>query len=137
MRSEMIIDVHAHYYPRRYLELIGRPELPPTEAAALAGQDIAERLVLLDRTGVDTQVLSVSQAQPYLPDPSAAAEAARVVNEEYIGLCDAYRGRFLTMLLCLVKGFVWHFLGLISGVLKDDERGSLLGCGQDREGPLG
>ena len=43
----------------------------------------------------------------------------------------------ITMLLCLVKGFVWHFPGLISGVLKDGERGSLLGCGHDREGPLG
>src|SRR5262245_44764311 len=28
----------------------------------------------------------------------------------------------ITMLLCLVKGFVWHFPGLISGVLKDGER---------------
>lgn len=92
----MIIDVHAHYYPRRYLELIGRPDLPPRTAAALAGQDVAERLAMLDQTGVDTQVLSVSQAQPYLPDAAAAAEAAKVVNEEYVDLCDAHRGRFLT-----------------------------------------
>jgi len=26
------------------------------------------------------------------------------------------------MLLCLVKGFAWHFSGLISGVLKDGEQ---------------
>jgi 6-methylsalicylate decarboxylase len=91
----MIIDVHAHYYPPRYLELIGRPDLPPTVAAALAGQDIAGRLALLDRSGIGTQVLSVSQAQPYLPDPGAAAEAAKVANEEYVSLCDAHRGRFL------------------------------------------
>src|SRR5260370_40266303 len=37
-----------------------------------------------------------------------------------------------TMLLCAVKGFVWHFPGLIFGVVKVGERGSLLGCGQDR-----
>ena len=92
----MIIDVHAHYYPRRYLDLIGRPGLPPTAAAALAGQDIAERLAPLDQLGIGTQVLSVSQAQPYLPDSDAAAEAAKVANEEYIALCDAHRGRFLT-----------------------------------------
>jgi 6-methylsalicylate decarboxylase len=92
----VIIDVHAHHYPRRYLELIGRPELPPAEAAGLAGLGIPERLALLDRTGIGTQVLSVSQAQPYLPDPGAAAEAAKVVNEEYVSLCDAHRGRFLT-----------------------------------------
>jgi hypothetical protein len=41
------------------------------------------------------------------------------------------------MLLCLVKGFMWHFPGLISGILKDGEWGSLLDCGHDREGPLG
>jgi hypothetical protein len=41
------------------------------------------------------------------------------------------------MLLCLVKGFMGHFPGLISGILKDGERGSLLDFGHDREGPLG
>jgi 6-methylsalicylate decarboxylase len=91
----VIIDVHAHYYSKRYLELIGRPELPPA-AAALAGQSLAERLALLDKAGIGTQVLSVSQAQPYLPDAAAAAEAAKVANEEYAGLCDTHRGRFLT-----------------------------------------
>jgi predicted TIM-barrel fold metal-dependent hydrolase len=94
-RQEMIIDVHAHYYPPRYLDLIGRPGLPPAAAAALAGQSIGERLALLDRTGIDTQVLSVSQAQPYLPDPRRAAEAAKAGNDLYADLCAAYQGRFL------------------------------------------
>ncbi len=92
----MIIDVHAHYYPARYLDLLGRPDVPPRGPAALAAQGIAERVDLLDRSGIDIQVLSASQAQPYLPDPRAAAEAAKVANEEYIGLCAAHRGRFLT-----------------------------------------
>ena len=35
------------------------------------------------------------------------------------------------------QGIRVAFPGLISGVLKDGERGSLLGCGHDREGPLG
>lgn len=93
----MIIDVHAHYYPARYLELISRPGLPSAEAAALAGQGIGERLALLDRTGIDTQVLSVSQAQPYLPDPGRAAEAAKVGNDLYAELCAAHPGRFLAL----------------------------------------
>ena len=91
----MIIDVHAHYYPPRYLELIGRPGLPPTAAAVLAGQSIGERLALLDQAGIDTQVLSVSQAQPYLPDPGRAAEAAKAGNDLYAELCAAHPGRFL------------------------------------------
>jgi 6-methylsalicylate decarboxylase len=91
----MVIDVHAHYYPPRYLDLIGRPDLPPVAAAALAEQSISQRLDLLDRTGVDTQVLSVSQAQPYLPEPGRAAEAARVGNDLYGQLCAEHPGRFL------------------------------------------
>lgn len=135
----MIIDVHAHYYPQRYLELIGRPELPPAQAAALGGQDIAERLALLDRTGVDTQALSVSQAQPYLPDPGAAAEAAKVVNEEYIGLCDAHRRRFLTF-AALPLPHIAQALAEIGRVAAiDPVVGFTLGCsvaGRQLDDPL-
>src|SRR5258708_10518578 len=74
-RRQMIIDVHAHYYPRAYVELIGRPELPLAVSAALGHQGIDERLALLDRAAIDTQVLSISQAQPYLPHPLHAAAA--------------------------------------------------------------
>ena len=90
----MIIDVHAHYYPARYLDLIGRPDLPPRAAAELARQSIGERLDLLDRAGIDIQILSVSQAQPYLPDSRAAAAAAALANDLYADLCHAHRGRF-------------------------------------------
>jgi len=89
----MIVDIHAHYYPAEYLGRIGRPDVQPAWAG-LGRQGIDERLNLLDRTGIDAQVLSVSQAQPYLADPSAAAEAARLVNDIYADLCEAHRGRF-------------------------------------------
>jgi hypothetical protein len=35
------------------------------------------------------------------------------------------------------QGIRAAFSGLISGVLKNGERGSLLDCGHDREGPPG
>jgi 6-methylsalicylate decarboxylase len=92
----MIIDVHAHYYPARYLDLIGRPDLPPRAAAELGRQSIGERLDLLDRVGIDTQILSVSQAQPYLPGSRAAVAAATLANDLYAELCHAYPGRFYT-----------------------------------------
>jgi 6-methylsalicylate decarboxylase len=91
----MIVDVHAHYYPAEYLDRIGRPGLPPAWAA-LGRQRIDERLDLLDRAGIDAQVLSVAQAQPYLPDPSAAAEAASLANDLYADLCEAHKGRFFS-----------------------------------------
>ena len=92
----MVIDVHAHYYPKQYLEYIGRPELPPAASAALGGQTIDERLALLDQTGVDTQVLSASQAQPYLPEARRAAEAATMLNARYEELCEEHPRRFLS-----------------------------------------
>jgi 6-methylsalicylate decarboxylase len=90
----MIIDVHAHYYLDRYLEAIARPDLPPSNAL-LNHLTMDERLSLLDSTGVDTQVLSVSQAQPYLPEPRRAAEAAKLGNDLYVDVCAAHDGRFL------------------------------------------
>jgi 6-methylsalicylate decarboxylase len=135
----MIIDVHAHYYPRRYLELIGRPDLPPIMAAALAVQSTAERLLLLDQNGIDTQVLSVSQAQPYLPDPAAAAEAAKVGNEEYLSLCAAHPGRFLAF-AALPLPHVDQALAEIGRVAAADAVvGFTLGCsvaGRQLDDPL-
>jgi aminocarboxymuconate-semialdehyde decarboxylase len=92
----MIVDVHAHYYPPEYLKLIGRPELPPVQSAPLRDQTIAERLEMMDRQGVDIQVLSVSQAQPYLKEPSDAAGAAKVGNDLYLDLCREHVDRFFT-----------------------------------------
>ncbi len=89
----MIVDVHSHYYPPEYLERIGRLDVPPP-AAVLAHYSLDERVALLDRTGVDCEVLSVSQAQPYLPDAADAAGAARLVNDVYLAVCDRYPGRF-------------------------------------------
>lgn len=91
----MIVDVHAHYYPRDYVERIGRPELPPAVSAPLRDQPMNERLALLDRMGIDVQMLSVSQAQPYLPEVKDAVEAARLANDLYSELCDEHSGRFL------------------------------------------
>jgi aminocarboxymuconate-semialdehyde decarboxylase len=89
----VIIDVHAHYYPQEYVQRIGRTDLP-LPSALLGAQTIGERLELLDSAGIDAQVLSVSQAQPYLPDEPAAADSARLVNDLYVQLCEAHPGRF-------------------------------------------
>lgn len=90
----MILDVHAHLYPPEYLDAIGRPEIPPRRAAALADQTLEERLGLMDRAGVTAQVLSVAQAQPYLESPVASAAAATMVNDIYAAVVQAHPGRF-------------------------------------------
>ena len=62
---------------------------------------------------------------------SARTRVAQVENRSH-SVSSVRSPSSLSMLLCLVKGFVWHFPGLIPGVLKDGERSILLGCGQDR-----
>jgi len=89
----VILDVHAHYYPPAYFERLGRElSLPPT--APLGSQSLAERLDLLDRTGVDAQLLSIGNAQPYLPSRKDAQDAARVLNDELADVCEQHPGRF-------------------------------------------
>jgi len=90
----VIIDVHAHYYPSAYMEFIGRSDVPSLLAAPLAQQGIGERLALMDSLGIDRQILSVSQAQPYLERRSDAAAAARMANDLYEELCRRHPGRF-------------------------------------------
>jgi 6-methylsalicylate decarboxylase len=90
----MIIDVHAHYYPRDYLEFIGATGVPYASAAPLASLGIDERLALMDRTGVHAQVLSISATQPYSEDTGRAVKAARLVNDRFAEVCREHRGRF-------------------------------------------
>ncbi len=124
----MVIDIHAHYYPPEYLEKIGRADLPPRQAAALASQSMGERLALLDTRGIDTQILSISQAQPYLPRESEAAGAASLLNDVYLELCHTHPSRFYT--------FVALPLPHIDAALRELERtwsssktvGVTLGC---------
>ncbi|MES2257014.1 MAG: amidohydrolase family protein [Pseudomonadota bacterium] len=87
------IDVHAHYLPARYLEMLraagGRVLSPAhdedTLAHLVAGQDAA---------GVQTQVLSTGPHSPYLHDASAAIACAHEINDSYAAVVDRSGGRF-------------------------------------------
>jgi len=94
------IDVHAHYFPVDYLELIEslgsgevntsagrRSSWPTTEA------DLRERLATMDRMGIERQILSIASAGPYLRDESAARRAARFVNNAYADAVREHHGR--------------------------------------------
>ncbi|HZU05305.1 MAG TPA: amidohydrolase family protein [Chloroflexota bacterium] len=93
----MRIDVHAHYFPSEYLELLSRLAGRDRETAhRLPGGRLPldERLGLLDEVGIDVQVLSEGQRQPYLPRAADAVAAARLANDLYADACRTYRGRF-------------------------------------------
>lgn len=93
-----MIDVHCHYYPERYTELItnlsGRPQprfaYPTTDAA----DQIAARIDLMDQASVRLQVLCPSSSYPYFPDEANAVQAARLCNDSFAELTHRYPDRF-------------------------------------------
>jgi 6-methylsalicylate decarboxylase len=58
------------------------------------GAELAARLRLMDRAGVDMQVLSACPQSPYAEDAAKAVAAARFVNGQYAGLAERYGDRF-------------------------------------------
>ena len=56
-----MIDVHCHYYPERYTELVtrlsGRPQPRFVYRTTDAAEQIAARIDLMDQAGVRLQVL--------------------------------------------------------------------------------
>ena len=94
----MRIDVHAHYWTDAYLDML--VELGRTDTAtqrgigAADGAELDARLKLMDRAGVDMQVLSAAPQLPYAADADRAIAAARYVNDEYAALVAAHPDRF-------------------------------------------
>jgi 6-methylsalicylate decarboxylase len=97
----MRIDVHAHYFPAHYLDLLdalargeinleaGRRSSWPTRAA-----DLEARFAAMDAARVDLEILSIASAGPYLSGEVGAVIAAHVVNDTYAELVRAHPRRF-------------------------------------------
>jgi predicted TIM-barrel fold metal-dependent hydrolase len=94
----MRIDVHAHYWTDDYLDLL--VDLGKADAGAVrgigagGGAELEARLRLMDRAGVEMQVLSACPQMPYFEDEKKAVRAARFVNDQYTELAQRQPGRF-------------------------------------------
>jgi 6-methylsalicylate decarboxylase len=89
------IDVHAHFLTGSYVAQArvaghdvpdGMPKWPDWSAAA--------HLELMDRTGIDTAVLSVSSPGTHFGDDQAARKLAREVNDAGAQIVRDHPGRF-------------------------------------------
>jgi predicted TIM-barrel fold metal-dependent hydrolase len=95
----MRVDVHAHYWTEDYLDLLA--DLGKADATAArgigagSGAVLDARLRLMDRAGVEMQVLSACPQSPYSDDGKKAASAARFVNDQYSELAGRNPDRFL------------------------------------------
>src|SRR4029453_18636084 len=100
----MIVDVHAHYFPKAYTDLllrIGGRSLPeaarPRTARPMRAEDpagILARLQQMDEAEVQMQVLSPAASPPYAEKEADAVAAARLINDTYADLAQKYPGRF-------------------------------------------
>ncbi len=121
----MIVDLHAHYFPKDYnaiLLRIGGRSLPeaarPITARPMREDDpagIATRLKQMDEAGVQLQVLSPAASPPYAEKEADAVEAARLINDSYAELAKTYPGR--------LAAFVSLPLPHIDAALREMERG--------------
>jgi aminocarboxymuconate-semialdehyde decarboxylase len=102
------IDVHAHYYPRAYLDAVSRltegdvsswtmgvRRLLTTKIAPERRMvDIDSHIEDMDRAGVDMQVLSLSIPHAYFDDETVAVELARTANDALAEACTRDPSRF-------------------------------------------
>jgi 6-methylsalicylate decarboxylase len=100
----MIVDIHAHYFPKTYNDLllsIGGRSLPeaarPGTARPMRHDDLASletRLQQMDEAEVRLQILSPAASPPYAEKEADAVAAARLINDSYAELARRYPGRF-------------------------------------------
>ena len=100
----MIVDIHAHYFPKEYNDLllrIGGRSLPeaarPSTARPMRNDDAAgipTRLQQMQEADVELQVLSPAASPPYAEKEADAVAAARLINDSYAELARKYPGRF-------------------------------------------
>jgi 6-methylsalicylate decarboxylase len=96
--ADVRIDVHAHYWTDAYLDMLVELGRTDTETqrgiGASSGDELDARLRLMDRAGIDVQVLSAAPQLPYCHNADRAVAAARYVNDEYAALVAAHPDRF-------------------------------------------
>jgi aminocarboxymuconate-semialdehyde decarboxylase len=112
MNQSGIIDLHVHYYTETYLRAV---ETAPSTDVYRREHDgrfvcswrsgvsltvpqphpgVAERLEMMEGSGISTQVLSVPSPSTYFLEPDQADTLSRSVNEEFAEICRSHPDRF-------------------------------------------
>jgi 6-methylsalicylate decarboxylase len=97
----MVVDVHAHFHPRAYLDVLeqrlGRRRWPAHSDRyphTDSPEDVEGRLALMAQAGVDVQVLSVGTHGPFSQHQTQAVDAARMLNDVYAQMVECAPSRF-------------------------------------------
>ena len=109
-----VIDVHNHYYPPAYLDALrsgeslvrvtegpdGNPHIhyPGDYNVAVPGhRDIEHRHRVLEREGVDTQVITLTTPGTHVEKPATAIRLARMVNDAFAEVVAERAPRFTAL----------------------------------------
>jgi aminocarboxymuconate-semialdehyde decarboxylase len=95
----MRIDVHAHLWSERYLDLLvqlgnRRTAVHRGLGAGATDDELRKRFDLMDAAGIQMQILSVTPASPHFEQQVDAVKAARLANDEYAAITRRFPDRF-------------------------------------------
>lgn len=98
--ASLRVDVHAHLWTAGYLDRLERLGKSDTGTQRGIGADatradLDHRFALMDRAGIDRQVLSMGPQSPHLPRESDAVAMAEAANDSYAELVARFPERFL------------------------------------------
>jgi aminocarboxymuconate-semialdehyde decarboxylase len=116
-RQKLGIDIHAHYYPQAYLDVIGTDGQPfggeyrqTKDGYFLKGggfsggpfpakfTDLKLRLADMDAQGVEMHALSLTRPMPYFGSPDFALKLARAFNDAANDAHLQYPNRFVGLM---------------------------------------
>ena len=111
----MIVDVHTHFFPRGYLDMLERGPEPYAIGRDAEGRTIltlhgarivtmtqemtapSDRLRDMDRLGVDLQIISVTIPNVYVGPPARRRDLARMANDGLAELTRSFPRRFAAL----------------------------------------
>ena len=109
-----IIDFHNHYYPPEYVEELRSGKLSARVTIDADGnpcvhypgdynilvpghRDLAYRRGVLEKHGVDTQVLTFTTPGTHVEEPAHAVQLARTINDAFADAVRNYKGRYAAL----------------------------------------
>lgn len=96
----MKVDLHAHCYPRSYMDEIGRFGVGSEGEVGVmvpVWDSVEERIAQMDTLQVDIQVLSLSAPNVYFSDEGLSYALAQMTNDFLASIVKQYPTRFLCL----------------------------------------
>jgi 6-methylsalicylate decarboxylase len=100
--EKLRIDIHGHYYPNEYLDMLDRmggggtgTHIARIAPGSGSPEELESRFKMLDNAGVKMQILSAAPQLPYFDKRQDAITAARFINDAYAEMVKRHPDRFV------------------------------------------